>query len=117
MKPIYRSDGVVAALVHRGHLYNADGEWIGFLQGPEVYDFSGHYLGYLSSDQRLLRKRNEPDRKRISPPTTQMPRLPRVPVYFPLAPLFKQLGYGTIDVFEEYPDKFRFASDLKPDME
>jgi len=117
MKPIYRSDGVVAALVHHGHLYNADGDWIGFLQGPEVYDVTGNYLGYLSSDQRLLRKRSAPHRERISPPSTKMPRLQGVPAHLPLPPLFSQLGYGTIDIFEEYPDKFGFVSDLKPDME
>jgi hypothetical protein len=117
MKPIYRSDGVAVALVHRGHLYNADGDWLGFLRGADVYDVTGSYLGYLSEDQRLLRKRNAPDRKRIKPPETWMPRLQGVPAHLPLAPLFKQLGYGTIDVFEENPDKFRFVSDLKPDME
>ena len=117
MKPIYRSDGVVAALVHRGQLYNAEGDWIGFLQGPEVYDITGNYLGYLSPDQRLLRKRSAPSRERIHPPDTEVPRLERVPAHLPLAPLFKQLGYETIDLFEEYPDKFRFVSDLKSDME
>jgi hypothetical protein len=117
MTPVYRSDGVVVALVHHGHLYNADGDWIGFLHGAEVYDVAGNYLGYLSADKRLLRERSAPDRERVSPPESWMPRLQGVPPHFPLAPLFRQLDYGTIDVFEEYPDKFKFISDLKPDME
>jgi hypothetical protein len=117
MIPVYRSDGVVAALVDGGHFYNADGDWIGFLRGAEVYDVTGGYLGYLSSDQRLLRRRTGPDRERIRPPQAWMPRLQGLPSHFPLAPLFRQLDYGTVDVFEEDPDRFNFVSDLKPDMD
>ena len=116
MQPIYRSDGQVVAVVHQVHLYNVDGEWIGTLRGAEVYGITGEYLGYLSEDRRLLRVRRPTERTPIVPPP--MPaRLRDIPGHFPLAPLFKQLPFGLIDVFEEFPEQFTFVSDLRPDME
>jgi len=115
MQPIYRSDGEVVAIVHQGHLHNIDGEWIGFLRGAEVFGFNGEYIGYLSEDRRLLRSRRPPKRELIPPPTLPT-RLRGIPERFPLATLFKQLPYSTIDVFEEYPEQFRYVSDLRPDI-
>jgi len=117
MQPIYRSDGKVEAVVHKGHIYNVDGEWFGFLRSAEVYNFRGDYMGYLSQDQRLLRDRRPPKRPALAPPETWPDRLDGIPTHFPLAPLFKQLAFSTIDLFEEFPEKFSFISDLRPDME
>ncbi len=117
MQPIYRSDGAAVAVIHRGHLYNIDGEWIGFIRGANVYDVAGSYLGYLTDDRRLLRNRrpsNEPDE---TPPDAFPPRLRGIPSHFPLAPLFRQLPYGIVDVFEEFPHRFKYVSELRPDME
>jgi hypothetical protein len=40
-----------------------------------------------------------------------------IPSHFPLAPLFKQLPFSILDVFEAFPERFRFVSDLRPDMD
>lgn len=117
MQQIYRSDGEVVGIIHRGHLYNIDGEWIGFLSGAEVYGITGEYLGYLSSDRRLLSTRRPPKKAPKRPPASWPPRLRGVPERFPLAPLFRQLPYAVIDVFEEYPERFKYISDLRPDMD
>ncbi len=117
MEPIYRSDGQVVALVHRGNLHNVDGEWIGFLLGAEVYGATGEYIGYLSDDRRLLRSRRPPQQLPVTPPESWPPRLRGIPERFPLARLFRQLPFGLIDVFEEFPDRFKYVSELRPDLE
>lgn len=116
MVPIYRSDGEWVAVYEKGHLFNADGEWIGFVVGREVYDTGGVYLGFLSDDKRLLRKRTRPVNKprRMPPPH---PKRPRMPSSVPLAPLLKTLPHQIIDMFEAYPEKLRFVSETKPDMD
>jgi len=117
MKPIYQSNGAVVAVVQQGNLYNIDGEFIGALHGVEVYDFLGHYLGYLSDDQRLLKSRRETEPRRIAPMTVWPERLQGIPTHFPLAPLFRQLDFSTLDVFEEHPERFMFISDRRPDLD
>ena len=117
MHPIYRSDGEVVAVVHRGYLYNIDGEWIGQLRGAEVFGASGEYMGYLSQDRRLLRKRNPTKRPHVPPPTPWPSSLKSIPERFPLATLFKQLPFSVIDVFEEFPERFRYISELRPDLD
>jgi len=117
MQPIYRSDGATVAIVHCGYLYNRDGEWIGFLRGAEVYGSNGDYLGFLTEDRRLLRTRRPPQQEPLPPPPFWPPRLRRVPERFPLAPLFKQLPFGLIDVFEEFPERFKYVSELRPDLD
>ena len=115
MEPIYRSDGEWVAIYERGHLYNIDAEWIGFVVGREVYDTGGVYLGFLSDDRRLLRKRTRPvNRRRPSPPR---PGRPKIPAFMPLAPLLRVLPHQIIDLFEEHPEKLRYVSETKPDMD
>ncbi len=116
MVPVYRSDGEPIAVIHLGGLYNIDGEWVGDLRGQEVYGINGEYVGFISQDHRLLRARRPPDRPAITPPAVP-PRLRGIPVRFPLAPLFKQLPYDVIDVFEENPERFKYVSELRPDMD
>lgn len=115
MKPVYNSDGRVAAVIHRGCLYNPDGDWIGFLRGAEVFDTMGVYLGYLSGDRRLLRARRAP-RRELSPLPAPA-RLASIPEWFPLAPMFQQLTHSLIEVFEEEPGRFRHAAETRPDMD
>jgi hypothetical protein len=116
MEPIYRTNGSVAAVVHRGHLYNTDGEWIGFLRGAEVYDPGGEYVGYLSEERRLLRRRTPPDRPRLGVPP-RPPRLRGISSRFPLAPLFPELPHSIIDLFEEHPERLRHISATRPDLD
>ena len=116
MHPIYRSDGEPAAVVHCGHLYNIDGEWIGFLRGAQVYGYTGEYIGYLSEDRRLLRLRRPADWPPLSPPPLP-DRLTGIPEHFPLAPLFKQLPFSIIDIFEEFPERFKYVSEQRPDLD
>lgn len=115
MVPIYRSDGEWVAVYHRGHVFNIDGEWLGFVVGREVYDTQGRYLGYFSEDKRLLRRRRPPEKIRIDPPPRPSP--PRVPASVPLAPVFSELTFSTLDVFQEDPDRFRYVSETRPDMD
>lgn len=116
MVPIYRSDGEWVAVYEKGHLFNSDSEWIGFVVGREVYDTGGVYLGFLSDDKRLLRKRTRPTNKpRRVPP--HRPKRPRLPSSVPLAPLLKALPHQIIDLFETHPERLRFVSETRPDMD
>lgn len=110
---IYRTDGEWMALLFEGNLFDTLGEWIGWLDGDDVYTLDGEYVGYISEDGRLLRPRVLPYRQRRRPPT-QQPRF-QAPASVPLPPLFKELSYDTVDVFEETPGTFALVSDLHPD--
>jgi hypothetical protein len=110
---IYRSDGEWTAVVCDGNLFDTMGEWIGWLDGSDVYSLEGEYLGYISPDKRLLRQRVLPYRKRRIPPTKTPEFVP--PLTIPLAPMFAELSYSVIDVFEEEPDTFALVSELRPD--
>ncbi len=112
-KLIYRTDGEWVAILHESHLFDTLGEWIGWLDGGDVYALSGEYIGFISDDGRLLRPRAETHRQRRRPPARQ-PRF-HAPASVPLPPLFRELGYDTVDVFEASPDIFVLVSDLRPD--
>jgi hypothetical protein len=116
MIPIYRSDGEWVAIYTEGNVYNVDGEWLGFTMGRELYDPLGEFVGFLSDDKRLLRSRAEPrDKNRLTPPPR--PSRPRFPPSMPLAPLLRALPYQLIDMFEEYPNRFLYVSETRPDMD
>ncbi len=115
--PIYRSDGEWVALLVGHYLYNRSGEWIGWLEGRDVYTRDGEYVGYISNDQRVLRKRVREQQPLHNPPSPLPPTRIRVPPSAPLAPLFAELRWETVDVFEEDPRVFDFVSELKPDWE
>ena len=116
MVPIYRTDGEWVAVYTNGHIFNVDGEWLGCVYGSEVFDPSGLYLGFLSDDRRLLRKRSLPRKiPRRQPP--QRPARPRIPASMPLAPMLRMLPHSIIDMFEEFPEKLIYISDIRPDME
>jgi hypothetical protein len=114
MQPIYQSNGKVVAVVTRGHLVNLEGYPIGFLHGAKVYDLAGDYVGTLSEDRRLLRPRRRPGREHRQPPSR--PKQVRgIPKGFPLAPMFAELAYETIDFFEEYPDQLEYIAEKMAD--
>ncbi len=116
MVPIYQSNGAWVGVYYQGHLWNVDGEWLGFVKGREVFDTAGQYLGFLSDDQRLLRKRSIGDTvPHIDPP--KRPERPLIPASMPLAPLFRELPFHIIDMFEEYPERLIYVSETRPDIE
>lgn len=115
MRPIYASNGEWVAFTHNSYLFDTQGEWIGWLEGQEVYTLDGFYVGRLSADGRVLRERIGSHRPRRSPPPP--PPSVRPPAHVPLAPLFAELPYGVVDVFEEDPHVFTRISDLRPDWE
>ena len=115
MRPIYASNSEWVALLQGIYLYDTRGEWIGWLAGCEVYTLDGLYAGELSDDGRVLRARIRPSRPRLRLPLAA-PKV-RPPAMVALAPLFAELPWHMIDVFEEEPEVFGFISDLRPDWE
>jgi hypothetical protein len=112
-KPIYRTDGQWMAILYQCNLFDTMGEWLGWLDGHDIYTRDGEYVGYVSQDGRLLRQRIMPYRKRRRPPT-QCPPF-KAPETIPLPPMFAELSYSVIDVFEEQPEAFGLVSELRPD--
>ena len=115
MKPIYSTSGEWVALLHEGHLYDTYGEWIAWLDGEEVYTRDGEYAGFISDDARILR-----ERVRKQPPLRAIPTAPakvRPPAHAPLAPLFAELPWKLVDVFEEEPEIFEHVSKRRQDWE
>jgi len=110
---IYRTDGEWVALLYQGNLFDTLGEWVGWLDGTDVYSLDGEYVGYISPDGRLLRQRVLSYRKRRSPPRL-VPHF-KPPKTVPLPPMFAELPYDTIDVFEETPHVFGAVGELRPD--
>ncbi len=104
--PVYTTRGDWAAmLVNDFYLYNPAGDWIGFLDlQKRVYNARGEYAGWLSSDNRVLRHRdNTSPLARIKGPPVQ-PRLKFAPT-MALPPMMAELGYDTIDVLEDMPER------------
>jgi hypothetical protein len=116
MIPIYRTNGEWVAAYEKGNIFNIDGEWIGFLVGREVFEPGGQYLGFLSDDQRLLRKRS-PSRRLPWHEPPPRPDRPNLPSSAPLAPLLRELPFHIIDLFEEFPERFMYVAETRPDME
>ena len=105
-QPIYTTRGDWAAmLVNNYYLYSPSGDWIGFLDlQKHVFNVRGEYVGWLSNDMRVLRKRDGAGSlHRMKGPPVQ-PRL-KISPSVPLAPLMGDLGYDTIDVLEDMPER------------
>ena len=115
MQPIYSTNGEWVALLHESFLYDTLGEWIAWLEGQEIYNRDGQYVGFLSNDRRILRERVR--RNRPLRPVPFVPPKIRPPAHVPLAPLFAELPWNTVDVFEEDPYIFRYISEQRPDWE
>jgi hypothetical protein len=112
-KPIYRTDGAWMATLYEGNLFDPQGEWVAWLDGKDVYSLDGEYVGFISEDGRLLRDRVLSYVKRRRPPMERPPFKPLKIV--PLPPMFAELDYSTIDVFEENPEIFDVVGDLRAD--
>ena len=97
IKYIYNSDGnYVAYLYNERYCFSDTNEYVGFMNGIYLYDYNGKYLGYLTSDDRIIRRKNE-----------KMPNL--IPIVKPVKPVqplrplkrykMSSLGSGYIDIF------------------
>jgi hypothetical protein len=112
-KPVYRTDGQWMAVLYEGNLFDTMGEWVGWLDGNDVYTLDGEYIGFMSGDGRLLRQRVLPYHKRRNPPTQTPPFKPLQTV--PLPPMFPELDFSIVDVFEEQPNILALIHELRPD--
>ena len=112
-KPIYRTDGKWMAVIYGGHIFDTMGEWIAWLDENDVFSLEGEFIGFISEDGRLLRLRVLPRRKRRIPPTERPTFKPLEIV--PLPPMFAEISYSYVDVFEEEPQLFIRIRELRPD--
>lgn len=114
-KPIYSTSGTWVALLEGNLLYDTQGEWIGWLEGRDVYTRDGEWAGFFSADGRILRERVR--KQRPPRPVPPAPPTIRPPATVPLPPMFAELPWNLVDVFEEEPEVFQFVSERRPDME
>jgi hypothetical protein len=116
--PIYTTAGDLDAFLVYPMIFNRTGEWIGFITvDREIYSVRGKYVGWLSDDPRILRKRSYGvDKPRLTPPPP--PEKLLVPSGNPLAPMMSELGFETVDVLQEEPEKMPTldAGELRDDM-
>jgi hypothetical protein len=115
MKPIYTTNGEWVAMLEGSYLYDTYGEWVGWLDGKDIYTRDGEYAGFLSTDARILRDRIRRQRQ-IRPAPPVAPKI-KIPSKVPLAPMFSELPWNLVDIFDEDPDIFKHISELKPDWE
>jgi len=115
MQPIYSTAGDWVALLHDGFLFDTRGEWIAWLDGKDVYTRDGAYAGFLSGDGRVVCGRVHKQRPLRAVPAA--PSRVRPPALVPLAPMFAELPWQLVDVFEDGPEVFEHVSDLRPDWE
>jgi hypothetical protein len=115
MQPIYCTGGEWVAVLHEHYLYDPSGEWIGFVDGKEVYTLGGVYVGFVTDDFRVVRERASPKRPRHAMPPAP-PRI-RPPATVPLAPMFSELPWRLIDVFDVEPEIFRRVALLRADWD
>lgn len=103
--PVYTSRGDVGAFLLYPHLFNLNGEWVGFVTPDrKVYSVLGFYAGTLATPFRIVRKRSDDfDQPKITPPSRPERIFP--PATVPLAPLLPELGFDTVDILSEEPER------------
>ena len=116
---IYTTKGDAAAFLVYPYLYNQMGDWIGWVTPErEVYSVLGYYVGKLASPLRILRKRADDSNHKQLPPPAKPSRMPP-PATVPLPPMMPEIGFDTIDVLMEEPERLHAsdAGDLRQDMD
>jgi hypothetical protein len=113
---IYNTKGDWEATLLGKHFFDLRGEWVAWLDGTDVFTTDGEYVGYLSRDQRILRKRVKPSIP-LRDDIPQYPGKPKLPPRAPLPPMFAELSFSEVDMFDWDPDVFKRTSDLRPDMD
>ena len=118
MKPVYIFDtfGDWQLTLLGEHLFDLRGEWVGWIDGNEVFTTDGEYVGEISKDRRILRKRVKPTRP-LHDDIPSHPGKPELPARAPLPPMFAELPYDMVDMFDHDPDIFRRTSSRRPDMD
>ncbi len=118
--PLYTTRGDWAAQLVDGYLYNMRGDWVGFVtKDSQVYSTSGEYVGWLAHDFRILRKRDSDEAPPRRPPPARPPLKIQLPAAVPLPPLMGDVGFDTVDVLDEMPDRLHTidADPLAKDIE
>jgi hypothetical protein len=113
---IYSTRGDWEATRVGNYIFDLVGQWVAWVDGSEVFTCDGEYVGYLSRDHRILRKRAKP----LMPLRNDIPPNPgrlRLPARAPLPPMFAELSYSEVDMFDWDPDIFKRVSELRPDMD
>ena len=113
---IYNTKGDWEATLLGPYFFDLRGEAVAWLDGADVFTFDGEYVGYLSRDQRILRKRVKPTMP-LRDDIPAIPGRPKLPPRAPLPPMFAELSFSEVDMFDWDPDIFRRTSDLRPDMD
>ena len=117
--PIYTTPGDFEAFLLYPMIYNLSGEWIGFVTTErEVYSVYGDYVGWLSDDPRILRKRSyDFSKPKLTPPNP--PNKMAAPANAPLPPMMAELGFDTIDILYEEPERLPTldSGELRPDLD
>ena len=117
--PIYTTKGDAEAFLIYPYIFNLIGEWLGFVTPlREVYSVRGEYVGWLSNEPRILRKRTyDISKPMLTPPATPGRVMP--PATIPLAPLMPELGFDTVDVLLEEPERMPTMDmgELREDMD
>ena len=120
LTPIYTTRGEHTAFYENGYIFNVIGEWIGFVDvtTATVFAIDGEYVGYMIRDGRILRKRALEELVERREPPPRPPR-PALPATVPLPPMFSELSYDTIDIFEEMPERLHTADmgELRSDLD
>ena len=106
IKYIYNSNGDYVAYIYNGlYCFSKDNNYIGFMVGIFLYDYKGNYMGYLTSDDRIIRRKDE-NRPKVSPISKPLKPLQ------PLSPLkrfsMSTIGNGYIDVFRNIDADFNY---------
>lgn len=102
--PVYSTRGDCAGFLRYPYLYNRQGEWIGWVTANQtVYSVHGQYVGEMTTDPRILRKR-EWGHNRSTKTTPPRPKPIRPPAHVPLAPQMPEVPQNMIDVFDEAPE-------------
>lgn len=103
--PIYSTRGDLEAFMAYPYLYGRQGDWIGVVTaGRDVYSVHGQYVGWLADGPRILRKLSDD----FIRPNITVPRPEAIkvvtPAQAPLAPMLRELSFGTADVLMDYPE-------------
>ncbi len=103
--PIYSTRGDLEAFMAYPHIYSRQGDWIGLVTAErDVYSVHGQYVGWLADGPRILRKLSDDDIRPVI--AVLRPEAIKVvtPAQVPLAPMMRELSFGTADVLMDYPE-------------
>ncbi len=116
--PIFTTRGDAEAFLVYPYLFNRQGEWIGWVTARrEVYSVLGYYVGMLTNDPRILRKRSDDQKPRLTPPTH--PARLRLPSNTALPRMMSELSFELVDVLQDEPERLHTSDsgELMQDMD